>query len=305
MNKSRAVSTFALFLCVAVAASSSIALAVPAPATPQDKVRIAVLGFENNSSWSYWGNNLGYAAADELVTQLFKTGKFTVIERAQIDMILSEQDFGQSGRVNASQAAEIGRILGVQVMVTGSITKFSIDRKGGSIGGFGVSYSEAETNLDVRLIDVNTAEILFADDSEGKIRLGGFSGGGVSFAQNFDAGLAQEALRPAVENMAEKISAMSDSLARIQPPVAPAQIVGSRDGSFYIDKGENFGVVVGQRYDVMRVIDEIKDASGNVLDQITDKVGVLEVITVLGQSSICTVVEGEAAEGDKLVPIGG
>ena len=65
-----------------------------------------------------------------------------------------------------------------------------------------------------------------------------------------------------------------------------------------------FGVVVGQRYEVMRVIDEIKDASGNVLDQITDKVGVLEVTQVLGQSSICTVVEGEAAEGDKLVPIG-
>ena len=54
----------------------------------------------------------------------------------------------------------------------------------------------------------------------------------------------------------------------------------------------------------MRVIDEIKDANGNVLDQITDKVGVIEVTRVLGQSSICTVVEGEAAEGDKLVPIG-
>jgi len=304
MHKSRVVSAFVLFLCVAVAASSSVALAVPVPTAPQDKVRIAVMGFENNSSWSYWGDNLGHAAADELVTQLFKTGKFTVIERAQIDMILSEQDFGQSGRVNATQAAEIGKILGVQVMVTGSITKFSIDRKSGGIGGFGVSYSEAETNLDVRLIDVNTAEILFAEDSEGKTRLGGFSGGGVNFAQNFDAGLAQESLRPAVEDMAEKIAAQSESLARIQPPVAPAQIVGSNEGAFYIDKGENFGVVVGQRYDVMRVIDEIKDANGNVLDQITDKVGVLEVTRVLGQSSICTVVEGEAAEGDKLVPIG-
>jgi curli biogenesis system outer membrane secretion channel CsgG len=304
MGKSRVVFAFVLSLVVAVVATSSIALAAPAPAAPQDKVRIAVLGFENNSSWHYWGDNLGYAAADELVTQLFKTGKFTVIERAQINAILAEQDFGQSGRVNPTQAAEIGRILGVQVMVTGSITKFSIDRKGGSIGGFGASYSEAETNLDVRLIDVNTAEILFADDSEGKTRLGGFSGGGVSFAQNFDAGLAQESLRPAVEKIVEKIADQAETLARIQPPVAPAQIVGSREDNFYIDKGENFGVVVGQRYEVMRVIDEIKDSSGNVLDQITDKVGVIEVTNVLGQSSICRVVEGEAAEGDKLVPIG-
>jgi hypothetical protein len=104
--------------------------------------------------------------------------------------------------------------------------------------------------------------------------------------------------------MAEKIAGEADSLASIQPPVAPAQIVGSNEDTFYIDKGENFGVAVGQRYEVMRVIDEIRDASGNLLDQITDKVGVLEVTRVLAQSSMCRVVEGEAAEGDKLVPIG-
>ena len=301
MGKPRVTSAFVLSLVLAVTASSSLAVAAPAP---QDKVRIAVLGFENNSTWHYWGDNLGAAAADELVTQLFKTGKFTVIERAQIDMILSEQNFGQSGRVNSTQAAEIGRILGVQVMVTGSITKFSIDRKGASFGGIGGSYQEAETNLDVRLIDVNTAEILFADDSEGKVRMGSIRGGGASFQQSFDAGVAQEALRPAVEEMAGKISDQSATLARIQPPVAPAQIVGANGANFYIDKGENFGVAVGQRYEVMRVVDEIKDANGNVLDRITNKVGVIQVAQVLGQSSVCTVVEGEAAEGDKLVPIG-
>jgi hypothetical protein len=158
--------------------------------------------------------------------------------------------------------------------------------------------------LDVRIIDVNTAEILFADESTGTTRLGGVSTGVASFQQSFDAGIAQEALRPAVEEITEKIVAQADRLATIQPPVAPAQIVGAREGSFYIDKGENFGVTVGQRYEVMRVVDEIKDAAGNVLDRITERVGVLEVTQVLGQSAICRVVEGQAAEGDTLVPIG-
>jgi hypothetical protein len=63
-------------------------------------------------------------------------------------------------------------------------------------------------------------------------------------------------------------------------------------------------VTVGQRYEVMRVVDEIKDAAGNVLDRITESVGVLEVTQVLGQSSICRVVEGQVAEGDTQVPIG-
>ena len=94
-------------------------------------------------------------------------------------------------------------------------------------------------------------------------------------------------------------------VAQKQRPTAwPAEIVGSNNDRFYIDKGENFGVTVGQRYEVMRVIDEIRDGDGNLLDKITDKVGVIEVVQVLGSSSICTVVEGEAAEGDTLVPVG-
>ena len=125
----------------------------------------------------------------------------------------------------------------------------------------------------------------------------------MNFQQSFDAGLAQEALRPAVENVVEKLADQADSFSSIQPPVAPAQIVGVNADAFYIDKGENYGVVVGQRYDVQCVVDEIRDASGNLLDMITDTVGVIEVTQVLGQSSIASVVEGEAAEGDTLVPV--
>ena len=76
-----------------------------------------------------------------------------------------------------------------------------------------------------------------------------------------------------------------------------------QNGALYIDKGENFGVVVGQRYDVYRVVDEIRDASGTLLDTITEAVGIIEVSRVLAQSSVGTVVEGEAAEGDTLTPV--
>ena len=269
-----------------------------------NKVRVAGMNFENNSSWHYWGDNLGAAAADELVTQLFETGKFSLVERSQLNAILAEQNLGQSGRVNPSQAADIGRLLGVQLILTGSITKFSIDTKGGGFRGFGAQYSEAESNLDIRLIDTNTAEIMFAGDGEGKIRLGGLRIKGANFQRDFDAGLAQEALRPAVEQVAQKVAGEADSFSSIQAPIAPAQVVGlGQNGVLYIDKGENFGVVVGQRYEVYRVVDEIRDASGTLLDTITEAVGGVEVTRVLAQSSVSTVVEGEAAEGDTLTPV--
>jgi hypothetical protein len=76
--------------------------------------------------------------------------------------------------------------------------------------------------------------------------------------------------------------------------------VGARDGSVYIDRGENFGVEVGQRFDVYRVVDEIRDSQGNLLDTVTEKVGVLEVTRVLSQSAVCSIVEGDASEGDEV-----
>ena len=299
------VAALALTMMMSLMLVGSLPVSATAEETGQaaNKIRVAVMNFENNSSWYYWGDNLGRAASDELVTQLFNSGEFSVIERAQLDAVLAEQNLGQSGLVNATPAATVGRLLGVQLILTGSITKFSIDRKGGGFGGFRAEYSEAETNLDIRLIDTNTAEIMFADEGEGKVRLGGLRIKGVEAHQDFDAGLAQEALRPAVENVVEKIAAKSDVFASVQVPVAPAEIVGATDTGFYIDKGENLGVAVGQRYQVLRVVDEIRDASGNLLDRITEPVGVLEVTRVLGQSSICTLVEGEAAEGDTLEPI--
>ena len=102
----------------------------------------------------------------------------------------------------------------------------------------------------------------------------------MNFRQEFDAGLAQEALRPAVEDVVQKIANQAGAFASIQPPASPAQIVGANGGSFYIDKDENYGILVGQRYEVHRVIDEIRDANGNLLDSITDAVGLLEVTRV-------------------------
>jgi hypothetical protein len=76
--------------------------------------------------------------------------------------------------------------------------------------------------------------------------------------------------------------------------------VGAKDGSFYINRGQNSGVKVGQRFDVHRVTDEIKDADGRVLDRVIKKVGVLEVTQVLSQSAICKIVEGTATVNDAI-----
>jgi curli biogenesis system outer membrane secretion channel CsgG len=285
-----------------MAAMLGLAAWLLAPAMVLAQPRVAVMNFENNSTWSYWGDRLGEAAADELVTQLLKSGSYRMIERSQLAAVLAEQDLGASGAVDASTAANIGRLLGAQLILTGSITQFSIETVSGGFRGLGGSRSKAQTILDVRLVDTTTGEILVAENGQGEKTWGGGFFRGTNLERDFDAGVAQEALRPAIEQVAETLADQSDRFASMEPVAPAAQIVGVRDGSYYINQGENFDVAVGQRFEVIRVVDEITDANGNVLDRITDTVGVIEVTRVLSQSAICSVVEGDASEGDSIQP---
>ena len=61
--------------------------------------------------------------ADRLSSEIFKLGEYTVVERSLMDEILSEQGFQQSGCTTTDCAVEVGALLGVQKMVTGSIGK--------------------------------------------------------------------------------------------------------------------------------------------------------------------------------------
>ena len=77
-----------------------------------------------------------------LVQKLVTDGKYSVIERNAIDKVLGEQNFANSDRVDSSTAAKVGRILGVDAVIMGSITQFGRDDKnmtvgGGGLGGYG------------------------------------------------------------------------------------------------------------------------------------------------------------------------
>jgi curli biogenesis system outer membrane secretion channel CsgG len=289
---------------VSIRSVSAIALAcfvAASAAHAQTKPRIAVLGFENNTTARVWGDRLGEAAADELTTQLVKAGDFSVLERSQIQKLLDEQLAGQSGAIDPATAARVGKLIGIQFALLGSITQFSIDEKSGGIGRFSASYAEAESMLDIRVVDVNTGEILVVAEGQGTKRFGGAAFKDINLQRNFDEGVAQEALRPAVENAIAALARDTDRLVAAAPAATMA-VVGANEGAIYVDRGENGGLQVGQKLDVFRIVDTIRDASGNVLDEVTEKVGTLEVTRVLSQSAICKVLDGEAKEGDKVRP---
>ncbi len=285
-------------LATVMVVAAGIVTAVPGTALAQAKIRVAVMNFENNSTWAWWGDNLGAAAADELATQLVQTGKYTVLERRELASILQEQNLGASGAVSGATAAKVGKLLGVQLILTGSITAFSIKRTSIGLRGIGGSYSNAESKVDARLVNTETGEVMVVAVGQGNKRMGGGYFRGVSAEQTFDQGAAQEALRPAVEQVVLKLSEQTGALQSMTPAAPEGQIVSTRAGLYYINRGQGAGIKVGQKFTVHHVVDEIKDADGRLLDKVIEETGVLEVTQVLSQSAVAKLVSGKAAVND-------
>ena len=92
--------------------------------------------------------------------------------RAMLDRIMLEQNDSNSDRFDSNSAAKIGKLLGVDAIIVGSITKFGRDDQNtnvgggafsgltGGFGGFGRKKATAVVAITTRVIDVNTAEIL-------------------------------------------------------------------------------------------------------------------------------------------------
>jgi curli biogenesis system outer membrane secretion channel CsgG len=118
--------------------------------------------------------DIGKGIADLIVEKLVQSGQYSVIERKALDKIMAEQNFSNSDRADPTSAAKLGRILGVDAIIMGSITQFGRDDKSTGVGGgafsrvsgrFGLggvkrTESKAVVGISARMVNTDTAEIL-------------------------------------------------------------------------------------------------------------------------------------------------
>src|SRR2546430_7553824 len=151
----------------------------------RSKKRVAIFDFDyatvQTSTAALFGTNVdvGKGISDLLVTDLVKDGTYSVIERKALDKILTEQNFSNSDRANATSAAKIGKLLGVDAIIVGSITQFGNETKntniggtGGGLGGFGIGgfgkkKSKAIVAVNARMVANGSGENLAVPDRKG------------------------------------------------------------------------------------------------------------------------------------------
>jgi len=138
------------------------------------KARIAVGDFQVKAAGATV--EIGDGLREMVVTSLFNTNRFIVLERQVIQEVMLEQDLGASGRVKRATAAPIGQLEGAELLVYGVVSEFKSDASGMGISigmpniplRLGGGTKNAQMAIDLRVVDTGTGRILFATRVEGK-----------------------------------------------------------------------------------------------------------------------------------------
>jgi hypothetical protein len=131
MRKIHGIAVLTSLLCLLPA----MTLFAEAPSgTPR---RIAILDIRSDGCDA----SLARFASERLSEKVYGTGKFTLVEREQMEVILKEQGFQQSGCTEVECAVKVGKLLSVDKMILGSL---------GCVDGY---------NLSVRMIDVESGVV--------------------------------------------------------------------------------------------------------------------------------------------------
>ncbi|GMW02319.1 MAG: hypothetical protein AMXMBFR84_34550 [Candidatus Hydrogenedentota bacterium] len=241
-----------------------------------------------------------------LGSALMDTGRFLIVERQQLDTVLTEQDLGAAGRINSQTALKIGNIVGASYLIQGTVTQFEPGESGQSgrvtvpIGGVGIglggSKVTSSVKINLRIVDLETSVVLMNKTAEAEathksVGMDVYSSygsvGGDQFKKTPLGETSELAIKKAVDYIVAEM-ANQPFTARV------AEVEGSQ---IYINAGSNRNVEPGLKLAVYKRGKEILDPdTGLVLDVKMTKTGVVQVDDVMEKMSICSLVEGEKPE---------
>ena len=169
---------------------------------PTLKRKVAIARFGNEAQYgksALFGTDNNYnaekQATDVLSTKLAQSGKFILFERSDIDVINKE-----TSTYNLESS-----IIGADYLIVGSVTEFG--RKNMSdTGVFTRSKTQvAYAKVSVRLIDVKTGQIIFAQEGAGEAKSEAGKSFGVGKHVGYDSTLNDKAITTAISSVVDGI----------------------------------------------------------------------------------------------------
>lgn len=273
------------------------------------KHALGVINFDNEAGFvSEWnlGDNLGLM----LESSLYDTGRFVIVERAELGAVLAEQDLQNSNRsAQASQVASTGQVRSAKYLATGAITEASYNTSGDSGGlrikGFniGAKSDKASVVAVVKIIDSTSGEVVASKRIRGEAGKSGLSLGYSD--RGFGTQLGGFTKTPLGEAAQDVIDQATQFIALEMEDydLEGNVVMVSGGGQVIINRGSNYGVGPGQVFVVREEGEVLIDpSSGEILDMEEGKVtATIKVAKVSEKVAYCDLVDGETPERGAVV----
>ena len=260
-----------------------------APKVKRLKRKIAIGRFSNESQYGRSllrdgeGDPLGKQALDILSNRLVSTGGFLVFERPDLGRIeLEQQRFGE------------GNLVGVDVLILGSITEFARSTTGQS--GFLSSTKKqlARAKVDIRLADVRTGRLLFATSGAGEATMESGQIAGFGSRAMYDGTLNDKALAAAISETVNQL------VTRLEARPWRTDILKVEGNRVFISGGKQQGLKVGDELVVMQEGEQVKSGqTGMTITLPGTPIGRIQVVALFGndeanEGSVATITQGSS-----------
>ena len=217
------------------------------------KKKVAVVNFEGDVAQEY-----KKAATNILVQTLHDFGRFRVLDRSEVGKVLEEQKLQQSGLTDQSTAAEIGKLVSANLIVTGTVNNVSVERQDTDVG----DYYDAGASVTVKFIDVETGELEHTINNDLTI---------------------SESNREAAKQQVLKDCFGHSFLVKLREKYSLYSRITKVDGkTVYFANGQELGVKEESRYQILAEEAGSQEMDLEPEDKLWKKIGVIEVTKVAG-----------------------
>lgn len=136
----------------------------------ENKHQLAIYGIQDKTG-QYSDNGspvVSQGATEMLITALMRSRQFKVLDRANFNDFMTEQNLVVNERVEENEGPKIGQLLGADYVISGAITEYQIDKKTGGLGlriagkGGQQEYAVASSAIDLRVTDTSSGEVVWA-----------------------------------------------------------------------------------------------------------------------------------------------
>ena len=236
------------------------------------KRKVAIGRFSNETQYAkglfYDKDNdpMRKQALDILSSKLASSGKFILLEREDLDLLVAE-------------AGEDMKKIGADYIILGSITEFGRKNEGQQKVFSSTKTQTVEAGVSIRLVESATGLIIYSDEAKGYAETTTKETLGVGGKAGYDATLSDKAISAAISQLVENI------INKCMDKPWRSYILSVEDGTYIISGGASQGLAANYRFNVYKKGKSVKNPqTGMMIELPGSKVGEVTVISSIGDT---------------------